>query len=145
MCLPSRNSLIWLIVSIRELDVLAVKWKCHHYGAHDHHEERCRDMVFRPATGWHEHREIRLCCACVDNYEKPSQHGEYLKYILYHGIVGEVSLNDEIEKNINKWGKKKTRSKKRGKAAHVRSLPLLKYSVMSGAHGMGEILGGGSS
>ena len=100
-----------LIDSVRELDVLAVKWKCHRCDTHDHQEERGRYIIFRPAAGWHEYREIKRCCAGVDNYEKPSQHGEELQYILDQGIVAEVPLYEEIERNVDKRYKKKTRSK----------------------------------
>lgn len=94
-------------VPVRELDVFAVKGKCHCCDTHYHEEDRGWHIIFCRAAGWHEYREIHRYGAGVDNQEKPPQLGENLQHILDQGMMAEASLYEEIERNINKRYKKR--------------------------------------
>lgn len=77
-------------------------------------------MIFHPGTAWHEHREVRGCGHGVDDREKPRQHGECLQRALNRGLIAEFSLNEEIDREIQKRDEKEARPKKCRYAGHVR-------------------------
>ena len=97
-----------LLVPVRELDVFAVKGKCHCCDTNYHEEDRGWHIIFCRTAGWHEYHEIHRIGAGVDNQEKPPQYSENFQHTLDEGMMAVTSLYVEIKRDINERYKKKT-------------------------------------